>query len=453
MAKIGKNLINERLNRLNLDDLAETHGFTKRKGSKISLVVFIQGFMSSFMKGLFALEDWAASIGLQTGISVTAQALQDKFYDRHINTVKATLERALTQQIQRSLRSEVQHLRRWAIFEPFKRVLLEDSTCQAVDASLHEHFKSASNGGDVPSATMRVQTIFDLVSNAFVQFTVQSYRDNDQKAASNILDVLAEGDLVIRDMGYWLLKALRSIMDKNAYFLSLCKPNTYIMDSVTGQQLNLLAHLRKRPHHNSVELEVLIGKEEQLPVRLVCLRLPDTVAAEKRRKARANATQKSNHSADYYELLGWDIFVTNVPTMLWSPKQISYAYRVRWRIETTYKCWKSVLNFKDFFVNHKMMAARARLSAYLILLLYAIVFDTVMTYFAHAVTEHHKTLKPDATALETPALSMLKAAKIIRAYFDELLTADDWTPFSIIFYKHATYQTRTDRTHFEHFTY
>jgi hypothetical protein len=39
---------------------------------------------------------------------------------------------------------------------------------------------------------------------------------------------------------------------------------------------------------------------------------------------------------------GWEIFVTNVSRMIWTPpRDVSNAYGLRWRIEIIFKAWKS----------------------------------------------------------------------------------------------------------------
>ena len=456
MTKVRKNQLTVRLNELNIEKIAISSGFTKRSDSKISLLSFLQSFMESFMEGSFSLSSWASALGMLIGTTVTKQALQGKFHDRQTNTLKAVLQATLEQKVQTEVQKEAFSARKWALFAHFGRVLLEDSTCQKVHECLHEAFPTSSDGKGSVSATLRIQTIFELVSNTFVFFNLESYRDNDQKAARNVLGILKKGDLVIRDLGYLIIDVLRQVMDKEAYFLSLCKPGISVFDATTKEQILLVKYLRKISG-NAVDMKVEFGAKDRLPVRLVALRLPDEVANEKRRKVRLNAHRTSNHSDEYYELLGWNIFITNVSTEIWSFEQISYAYRVRWRIETTYKCWKSVFNFKTFFTGRKMLLERVRICTYIILTLYAIIFDTMFTYFAAAVQAHHKTIKTHhkrtKNPTESPVLSMLKAGNLIKQFFYQLVHSADWSDLIPTFYKHGTYEERSDRPHFEYFTH
>ena len=66
------------------------------------------------------------------------------------------------------------------------------------------------------------------------------------------------------------------------------------------------------------------------------------VADRRRQKARENARRKGRTlSPHHLELLGWNIYITNVsPTLLTLP-QILVMYSVRWQVELIFKVWKS----------------------------------------------------------------------------------------------------------------
>ncbi|MEZ4985365.1 MAG: hypothetical protein R2795_10070 [Saprospiraceae bacterium] len=58
-------------------------------------------------------------------------------------------------------------------------------------------------------ATARVQLRINLKDNSYQNIQVNSFRDNDQSFAHQILDVLEEGALVIRDQGYFVLSVFK----------------------------------------------------------------------------------------------------------------------------------------------------------------------------------------------------------------------------------------------------
>src|SRR5690606_39172859 len=84
-----------------------------------------------------------------------------------------------------------------------RRVLVADSTVIGLPASLACEFPGASNQTGQTQAAARIQTVLDLLTGTFVAFQLGSFRDNDQKAAGWIPDLLGAGDLVLRDLGYY----------------------------------------------------------------------------------------------------------------------------------------------------------------------------------------------------------------------------------------------------------
>jgi len=98
--------------------------------------------------------------------------------------------------------------------------------------------------------------------------------------------------------------------------------------------------LKSRPQ---LELDVLLGARERLPVRLVALRLATPLAAQRRRRARANARRDRalRLSKAYLKLLDWTILLTNVTPEQLTAQQLLEAYACRWQIEVLFKSWKS----------------------------------------------------------------------------------------------------------------
>jgi hypothetical protein len=89
-----------------------------------------------------------------------------------------------------------------------------------------------------------------------------------------------------------------------------------LFDPEASQPIDLLALLQFQPQLTSIQ--VLVGTKEPLPLRLVALRLPSHLAAQRRRRARANAKRDRalRPSARYLKLLDWTILLSNQRTML-----------------------------------------------------------------------------------------------------------------------------------------
>ena len=120
-------------------------------------------------------------------------------------------------------------------------------------------------------AGLKIQAIFDLCSQCWIHFQLSGSSANDQQASSLILEHLQAGDLVIRDLGYAVLKVWRQIIDQDAYFPSRWRNDLGLFDAQTNQPLDLLALVQQHPQLRS--LEVLVGAQQRLPLRLVALRL------------------------------------------------------------------------------------------------------------------------------------------------------------------------------------
>src|SRR5258708_14760696 len=89
-------------------------------------------------------------------------------------------------------------------------------------------------------------------------------------------------------------------------------------------------------------MPVLLGVNERLPSRLIAVRVPEEVAARRREKAREKASRHGRTpSAEYLELLGWSLFVSNLSAEQLTWKEAVVLYRARWQIELLFKLWKS----------------------------------------------------------------------------------------------------------------
>ncbi|MEL6971724.1 MAG: IS4 family transposase [Bacteroidota bacterium] len=234
---------------------------------------------------------------------------------------------------------------------------------------------SVNQNGD--SASARIQLRMELKSGAYQHLQLQGYRDNDQKYAPHITKNVTAGSLVIRDLGYYVIDVFKQLDDKGVYFLSRYHSRSAIYDQ-SGARINLAQHLRKlRKNRIPVwDKQVRLGYNAKMPVRIIAIKAP--LQVEQQRKRKANRDRRAKHSADYYELLGWTILITNVPAYYWSPEQALQVYGFRWRIEIIFKCWKSNFDCKKLFKQKNSLShPRILICFYLLLVI-------VMLCFVHS---------------------------------------------------------------------
>lgn len=203
-------------------------------------------------------------------------------------------------------------------------------------------FPGSANQSAGRSACVRLQTILDLLTESLCHLSVEPYARNDQAACRDITAIAGPGDLVIRDLGYFVLDVLSQIDRAHVAFISRLRRNVGIYGP-DGQRLDMLAVLRRTGGYDG---PVLMGAKQKLPVRLVALRVPPQVGAARRRRMRNDRDRRLKPKAKALALQDWDIFVTNTKPEELTAGQIARFYRCRWRIETVFRTFKAALRDK-----------------------------------------------------------------------------------------------------------
>ena len=422
-------------------------GYTK----KIRGRDLLQGFLLMHAQQGTSLDHWASCIASFSGQPVSKQAVCQRCTDKHAAFFERVCTEALHRRLNKAVDEAVDEAMDEAVdgpvgpaLQPFQRVLVEDSTCIALDPSLAEAFPSSYTKG-APAATARLQLRVDLKQEQTTAFHIGSYRDNDSSYAGAILEQAQPGDLVVRDLGYFTLPTLQALADQGAFFLSRLRYGVIIGDPATGERMDLLKQGGELQGKDTIDLSVTIGAETPVPVRLVGQRVPEAVAAERRRKARRDRHTKANHSADYMRGLGWNFFVTNVGPHRWTVEDAVAVYRLRWRIEIVFKTLKSCFHAADQRAKRPMPVARVRMMILGWLIYSALVVEPTYRYFAARM--HRQENRSGGASGTSPgvALSLLKYGTWLRMHYVEILMHDSLAAFTERVARHCVYDTRTDR--------
>src|SRR5262245_40124433 len=84
---------------------------------------------------------------------------------------------------------------------------------------------------------------------------------------------------------------------------------------------------------------------ERVPARLIAIRIPEAIVNARRRQAYVVAKKRGyTPSQAYLTLMGWNLFITNVPATVWAAKTVGIAYSLRWQVELVFRGWKSGLH-------------------------------------------------------------------------------------------------------------
>lgn len=447
MTKLVQNPYNDKLNSINFEELSKKHEFQRSAEHKITLYLFIKSYMDCVVNQLFSLQNWSDRLMFLLGDTVTKQALQAKFYERHFTAVSAVLSEILQQNVQAQ---GIKNVRNWSLFASFNRVLLQDSTCVSLHSSLATHFPGTTSKGQI-TATARIQSVYELKQETFLRFALQSYRENDQKDSNSILDLLQADDLVLRDLGYFSLDVILKIMEKGAFFAMPYPTGTKIYKQ-DGTVLDLYKTLIIN-NLSTIDYDVFLGADKKVPVRIVATRLTEEAKQKKIANAKKTVSSTTKHSTQYYELLGWAIYITNVPRETWTIRNIGFAYRVRWRIETIYKAWKSAFKLKEFVYDRKMCEYRCKIQLIIILIYFALIFKEVFAFFEIKTKEFYSHEAKFNRFLDVKELSLIKLANLIHTAADIIFRETDWEKLVPLIVAAAKYEKRKDRHNFETFTY
>ena len=284
-----------------------------------------------------SLNDLTIALNKNHGVDISEQGLDDRFNAYAVQFLTAALEDLLRQQLAEkvSFRNCLE----------FKRILIKDSVCFQVDESLAKHYPGS--GGSGSKANVRIQFEYDLLDGKIVDLSLNAFNDQDAKNSVLTLDVVNDGDLIVRDLAYMHLESLQGIVKRIGHFLCRLNTQAKVYQEQDGKMiaLDFTAIVQTMRQHNIRQIEetVFIGKNRELQVRLFIYLLPEAVYNERMRKASSAAKSKGRQiSKEYKARAGLNLFITSATEELISVETAWQIYTLRWQIELTFKVWKSL---------------------------------------------------------------------------------------------------------------
>jgi len=417
--------IEQRLQQLDCEGLARRSGFQKRKAIKIRPLELLKALCLVPWHGGGSLTSIAIILGLLTGQVISKQGVSKRCSLAAVAFVRQTLYSLLQSMAQ------MPRLAQQGVFAAFGRVLIHDSTNLALASRLAQAFPGSRNQSGKTFASLKIQTIYDLLTESFLHFQLDLFTRNDQCAAPDILKVARAGDLILRDLGYFVLSCFQKMNQRGIFFLSRLRYGTALFTQDGKQLFPLLSQLRC---YGTLDIQLLLGANEKLPVRLVAVPLPPDVAAARRRKARQNRDRRCHPSQEQLALLDWEIFITNVPPSRWKTSTVAQVYGLRWRIEIIFKTWKS-----HFGLPHLPAGSPAQVQLLILArLIFLTLFQTALFLPLFLSSTHLISLLKVARFLATNPLLLLPS-----------LLNPTTQPFLLkLIHRHCTYEKRKTRLNY-----
>jgi len=271
-------------------------------------------------------------------VNITPEALQQRMTARAVAFLQDLLQTAFAKLHTGNMICEE------GIFAPFPRVHIADSTGFGLPESLAKEFPGA--GGSGSKAGAKIQLVWEYKSHTFDHFALMPWNVPDSKYVDTVVECARAGALFLFDLGYFKLTAFATMVAAKAYFLSRLNHQATVREVVGGrhQTLDLAKSLAADPR-SVIEKALVLGAYERIPARLIAVRMPEAIVNERRHQAHT-AAKKAGYtpSQAHLTLLAWNLFITNVPATVWSPRTVSLAYSLRWQVELVFRAWKSGLH-------------------------------------------------------------------------------------------------------------
>lgn len=433
--------IKEKISILGIKELAKSTKFEKRVPKKIGCEDYVCSFIKCFLNGDITQSSWCKELSKLIGEPVSEQALQCKVQFRHEEFSRKLLEAAIEHTMENNLPHET-----CEILSKFKSVKVHDSTCVKMPIGL-VNFLPGSHSRNGINAMARIQLSMDLLNNSYNKIAITSFRKNDQSYALQIAKHAKEGELHLFDLGYFQKELLNQLNEKKVNFLCRYFDVCLFKSSEKGgttKAIDLVKQLKRLDSQGvSVwDVELKMGRKERIPVRLVAVKLSQSIAQKRRRRSKERRKQdgRKGYNRNYIYLLGWNLYFTNIPFTILSAKKIFKIYGLRWRIEIVFKAWKSKFDFVKLFAKQQyQLPSRSMIQINLILMTIVLFLTKWYQLLFHLVKEKTGRL-----------LSMLKFSMMIKNNLDYLndMYKNHREKLVDILVKQYCYDLRTDRLNF-----
>lgn len=336
-SKLKNSTFPEILLSLGIRRIARTSGWQLRRPRKIDAIDLVLAFCSlAFAGEVFHLKI-ALHLGMAKSLRISRQAVWKRVNEAFVTLLIDLVCQAMIRQMEKAC-----YFATDPVFAPFSAVLIQDGTCIPLPRSLVAHYPGNGNRTG-RKAVAKLDVVLDVKRWVLRRVRLNPYNRSDQSEALETNEFLEPGSLVIRDLGYYSLKAIKGIIGAGCHFLSRLKYGIQLHDPATGKPINLEALLKRK---RRLDMTVLLG-EGRVPVRLIAEPLHGAQAELRREKARNDRDKRTRHGENYMLRLGWTLLITNVGPSVWTPQQARIAYEFRWQVETMFKSWKSHLRLAD----------------------------------------------------------------------------------------------------------
>ena len=341
--------------------LERSSGFVQRSTAQIDDPALVQMCVLCWLHTASASYSQLNHVLASLEIHVRNQAIDERFGAASSRLMRQLLEEAAGQVVEGPA---LDH----ALWEHFPGgVYLQDGTVVSLPHELSKEWRGSGGAAGSNASGLRIQARWEMRSGGLHGLWLQDARSSDRSGPA--FDAPYPADSVrIVDTAYLSYADMRAASQSQRFWITGVKANMLFRDG-RGCWWNLTRWLESHPVDVQVVDEwVQAGKEDQVPVRLIALRLPSEVVQRRTRRAtrtverrphskgiqrcgrrpkrgpgrqpRLRARKRHQVSGPRQRLRGWLLVLTNVPENLLHAQQVVALMRLRWQLELFWKLCK-----------------------------------------------------------------------------------------------------------------
>jgi hypothetical protein len=300
-------------------------GFVQRE-RVVTGAGFAQALVFSYMAAPSSTRVDVNQTAANAGMTLSTQGLDKRFNAKAAYFLDSLLGEAVQQII------SVQPQRQ-SLLSRFNGVYISDSTIVGLPEALAGVFQG-NNGQTDAAAKVAVQ--WDL-NRGSLGLWLSDGTMHDQRTGP-VTQPLPVGALRLNDLGFFKLATFAQDAAHGRYFFSRYKMGTLVYDQ-DGVALDLPDYLR-RQHSQVLDLGVHLG-QQRLPCRFIALPVSPEQVGKRRKRLREIARKRQQPTSERaLALVGWTLYVTNIPTDKLAATEAAILGGTRWQIECLFKLWK-----------------------------------------------------------------------------------------------------------------
>lgn len=342
-------------------ELERSLGFVQRSTAQIDGPALVQmgvlGWLHNAAASYSQLNHVLASLDIQ----VRNQAIDERFGPASSRLMRQVLEEAAGQVVEGPALDQ-------ALFEQFPGgVYLQDGTVVSLPHELCGEWRGSGGREGSNASGLRIQARWEMRSGGLHGLWLQDARSADRSGPAFEAPYPEESVRIV-DTAYLSYADMRAASKNRRYWISGVKASMLFRDG-QGCWWNLTRWVESQPAEAQVVDEwVHAGQQDQVPVRLIALRLPPEVVQRRAQRAnrtverrphskgiqrcgrrpkrgagrqpRQRARKRHTVSAPRQRLRGWLLVLTNVEASVLDARHVAALMRLRWQLELFWKLCK-----------------------------------------------------------------------------------------------------------------